>query len=215
MFVKYGDGEFRAANYYEGGNCDGTPYTRQLGDRLRKSFVYNSQQPNSMIGCWHDKSDMAFWKSLGNDYINWVEYHTVIIDNKTRVSDSPDKLELYKAIRQSTRKKIYVANASMYRACQIFSIESFIEIDPSDWFEIEYESILKSVREEVVDDSNTLILTSAGMGAKALIHDLHKEFPKAIYIDVGSAFDMLCTKRATRHCTPGYEELYEYLKEIL
>ena len=215
MFIKYGDGEYNAANFYEGGNCDGTPYTERLGNSVRASFTYNSQQPNAMIGCWHDLSNTVFWNSLVDGSITWADYHTVIIDNKKPLSDSGDKLALFKSIKESTRKKIYVANAGMYKATQIFSIDSFVDVDPSNWFEEDYESVLESVCAEVSDDADTLILTSAGMGAKSLISDLHKKFPRAIYIDVGSAFDMLCTRKATRDCSPCYEELYEYLTPIL
>jgi len=215
MFIKYGDGEYNAANFYKGGNCDGTPYTERLGNSIRSSFAYNSEQPNAMIGCWYDISNTSFWQSLVKDPITWADYHTVIIDNKKELSHSTDKLELFKSIKESTRKKIYVANASMYKACQIFSLDAFVDVDPSNWFEEEYETILESVSVEVSDDANTLILTSAGMGAKSLISDLHKKFPRAIYIDVGSAFDMLCTRKATRDCTPYYEELCEYLKPML
>jgi hypothetical protein len=124
-----------------------------------------------------------------------------------------DKLELFRAIKESSRKKIYVANAAMARAQPIFSIETFIDIDPSDWFETEYESVLTSVKSEC--DANTLVLVSAGMGSKQLISDLHRAFPRTIYIDVGSAFDTLCTKRQTRTCSPSYEDICEYLRPIL
>ena len=78
--MKYGDGEFNAANYHGGKNCDGTPYTKKLGDMLKESFVYNSLQANSMIGAWHDSSTRAFWEGLGNPNVKWVDYHTVLLD---------------------------------------------------------------------------------------------------------------------------------------
>jgi hypothetical protein len=215
MFLKYGDGEYNAANFYEGGNCDGTPYTKNLGEKVRESFVYNSRQPNAMIGAWHDTSNRAFWESLGNSVVNWVDYHTVIIDNTKNIHESTDKLELFKSIRQTTRKKIYVANAGMYKAKQIFSIDSFVDVDPSDWFDTEYEEVFNSVCEEVEDDANTLIMTSAGMGAKYLVSQLHRLYPRAIYIDIGSAFDAICTKKRTRDCSPSYEDLCEYLRPMM
>lgn len=54
IFVKYGDGEYYAATYQNGQNCDNTPYTKNLGDKVRESFVYISAQNNSMLGLWHD-----------------------------------------------------------------------------------------------------------------------------------------------------------------
>lgn len=213
MFLKYGDGEFNAANYHAGTNCDGTPYTKKLGDMLKESFVYNSLQENSMIGAWHDTSTRAFWEGLGNSSVNWVEYHTVLLDIEEQVT--ADKFELFKAIKLSQRKKIYVANPRMVRVGPVFAIDSFVQIDPSDWFEKDYEDVLDSVCAEVADDCDTLILTSAGMGAKQLVSDLHRLYPRAIFIDIGSGFDTLCMKSVSRSCSPSYEQICNYLRPLL
>lgn len=212
IFVKYGDGEFNAANYEEGANCDGTRYTQTLGDAIRESFVYVSSQTNAMIGAWHDTSNRAFWEGLGNSTVNWVEYHTVLLDLNNK---NDDKLELYRAIKESGRKKIYVANPRMIRAATVFALDRFIPIDSSHWFETDYEDVLREVCSEVADDSNTLVLTSAGMGAKKLISDLHRAYPRAIFIDIGSGFDTLCTKNVSRTCSPSYDKVCEYLRPIL
>ena len=110
IFAKYGDGEFNAANYWVGANCDETPYTKNLGDKVRESFVYNSQQSNAMMGAWHDTSNKQFWEGLGNSNVTWVNFHTVLIDNNSPANYNNDRLELFKSIKESTRKKIYVAN---------------------------------------------------------------------------------------------------------
>jgi hypothetical protein len=60
-----------------------------------------------------------------------------------------------------------------------------------------------------------MILFSAGMGAKYLISVLHKLYPKAIYIDIGSAFDTICTGIVTRKCYSSYTDLVNYLSPIM
>ena len=60
-----------------------------------------------------------------------------------------------------------------------------------------------------------MILFSAGMGAKYLITALHRLYPNAIYIDVGSAFDTICTGQITRDCYSSYNDMYNYLKSIM
>ena len=215
IFAKYGDGEYNAANFWNGGNCDGTPYTKNLGNKVRESFVYNSQQSNSMMGAWHDSSNKQFWEGLGNSNVNWVDFHTVLIDNNKPANHNNDRLDLFKSIKESTRKKIYVANPNMGRAQQIFLIDSHIKIDPSNWFDTQYEQTFNSIKEAIEDDTDTLVLTSAGMGAKYLISELHKLFPRAIYIDIGSGFDKLCTGRQTRTYNPSIQELCNYLRPIL
>ena len=215
IFAKYGDGEYNAANYWNGGNCDGTPYTKRLGDKVRESFLYNSSQQNSMIGAWHDSQNKVFWEKLGNSNVNWVDFHTVLIDNNKPANHNNDRLELFKSIKQSKRKKIYISNAFMYKSKEIFLIDSHVIIDPSNWFETQYEKILNEVKSQIEDDNNTMILTSAGMGAKYLISELHKLFPNAIYIDIGSGFDKICTRNDTRTYNPSYTELCNYLRPIL
>ena len=214
MFIKYGDGEYYAAMFYEGGNCDGTPYTKNLGSKVRESFIYNSKQKNAMMGEWHSLQNKPFWEGLDPELRNvqWVDFHTVLIDQNT---SSSDKLNLFKAIQGSSRKKIYVANETMARAKTLFNIESHVLINPSNWFDTEYDSVFSSVCSQIEDDANTLVLISAGMGGKYLVSELHKKYPNAIYIDVGSGFDMLCAKRNSRTYNPSYDWLCSYLKPIL
>ena len=218
IFAKYGDGEYRCANFWEGGNCDNVTYTRNIGEKVNLSFIYNSQQPNSMIGAWHDASDKVYWNGLlgpGSSPVNWVDFHTVIIDNNTPIrQQSPEKMELYKAIKESPRRKIYVANEEMYKSKEIFSIDHHIKIHPSNWFDSDYDSIFNSVKEKVEKDSDTMMLFSGGMGAKYLLSELHKLYPNAIYIDVGSAFDTICTGKYTRSCYSSYNDLKEYLRPL-
>ena len=107
-----------------------------------------------MIGLWPNVSHTGFWESLVSTserlHINWVNFHTIIIDNSCPINtQSPDKLELYKAIKQSSRRKIYIANKNMYKAKDIFSIDYHVEIHENDWFDRDYEFIFNSVKEKI------------------------------------------------------------------
>lgn len=211
IFIKYGDGELFAANYFSGENCDCTPYTRNLGDNLRESFIYLSKQPNAMLGAWHNSESLVFWEGLVDHTLTWVNYHTIILDSL----NTSEKLLLFKAIKESSRKKIYIANPLLKRAIPLLNIDVHIEVDYSNWFESNYAAIISSVKSAVENDSNTIILASAGMGAKVLISNLHKLFPNAIYIDIGSTLDLLCTKRDSRGWNISYNDLVNYFKSII
>jgi hypothetical protein len=213
IFAKYGDGEYSAATFQDGHNCDGTPLTHNLGVRLRESLQYIVKQPNSMIGKWHTPTVYNFWQSLVDIPIHYVDYHTVINDKEC--VNNTDKLELFKSIKESSKKKIYIANPLLKRSKILLNIDDHIEVDYSNWFETHYESVRDSVCSSIKSDSNTIIMTSAGIGAKPLIADLHMLFPNAIYIDIGSALDTICTKRDSRGCTPSYSLLCEYYKPII
>lgn len=213
IFAKYGDGEFTAATFRSGHNCDGTPLTNKLGNAVRESIQYISKQPNSMIGKWHTSETSNFWQSLVAYPINYVDYHTVI--NDTNCINNSDKLDLLRSIKESKVKKIFVGNPLLKKAKLLLNIDVHIEVDYSNWFEADYENIRDAVCNSIESDTNTIIMTSAGIGAKPLISDLHKLYPNAIYIDMGSSLDTICTKRDSRGCTPPYNILYEYFKPII
>lgn len=215
LFVKYGDGEFNSANFYYGSNCDGTPYTKNLGIKLRESFVYNSKCLNSMIGAWHDTSHKNFWEALGNTNVNWVDFHTILIDNSTILNKCPNKHKLFKTIKETNLNKIYVANQNMQKAKDIFNIDYHVIINPSNWFELEYNKIFNNIKTILENNPESLLLFSAGMGSKYLISELHKLFPKSLYLDVGSGFDKICTGIQTRSYNPDYGILKTYLSDII
>ena len=94
-----------------------------------------------------------FWESLGGNLSNviWADFHTVLIDEKT---NSSDKLNLFKAIKESSRKKIYVANGNMGRAKDLFNIDTHVIINPSNWFDTEYDRIYETALSSIETDSN-------------------------------------------------------------
>lgn len=197
VFAKYGDGEYNAAVQLQGGNCDGTPYTQKLGEGVKESFQYIAKQPNTYIGQWKDfKGVDSYFQSLVETPVEWVNYNIFIFKTKQQFYEK--QLAFYKAIRQSSKHKVYVCNPSMaFRAQQLLNLNETVQIDPVNWFETNYEDVLNRTI-NAVRDSHGIILTSAGMGAKVLISDLHKRFPEATIIDIGSALDLMCSGRRSR-----------------
>ena len=207
IFVKYGDGEYAAMNHY----CDGTPYSYNLCTKTKSSFEYIIKQKNAMIGAWHNPSIIEHYTRLADSPIQWVDYHTVLIDNV----HSDEKMLLLKAIKESCRKKIYIANPLLKKSKLLLNIDTHIEVDYSNWFDTNFDSVFELIKNEITDDSKTMILTSAGIGAKYLIAELHKLYPNAIFVDIGSGLDTICTKRDSRGYSPPYDTLCQYLSPIL
>lgn len=83
-FVKRGDGEVACMNYEPGGNCDGHPYTKELGDRLKESFEFLK-----------DKVTIV-------EFDNQKNYNMLL----HRVDNNPSKF--WKAVINSPRRKVYV-----------------------------------------------------------------------------------------------------------
>ena len=50
---------------------------------------------------WHNIENTKKWEKLVNKKVNWVNYHSIIIDKK----NNEEKVQLYKAIKNSKSKK--------------------------------------------------------------------------------------------------------------
>ncbi len=217
-FLKFGDGEYAAANFWGGTNCDRDYYTHKLGVSLRESFIYQINNNNNCnMGLWHHSDKKVFWDSLvENKSINWVDYHIFIFDNNDLEDNNKfiDKIDLYKKIKDSKRKKIYICNELMVRSKILLDIDYLIHTPLQNWFDNNLEDIINKVIELIgEEDGKHMILTSCGMGAKVLLTELYKRYPKGIYLDIGSALDLICTKKDSRGWNYNYDTLYEKFKE--
>lgn len=215
-YVKYGDGEFYAAKGTSGKNCDKTPYTAKLGKGVRESFKHFAAQKNAFLGKWDsDRRVFTYFESLVKQAVQWANYHAFIVYNKQDFT--AEKLKLYKAIKQSPLQKIYVCNESIAEeAKRMLNIDSIVRVHPSNWFEDDYDAILKQVKDEIKDPKRAIVMTSCGMGAKVLLHDLHKQYPGLLYFDLGSALDFVCGRNDSRGNGKyyTYEELRNYFSEL-
>ncbi len=126
-----------------------------------------------------------------------------------------NKVKLLLSIKKSTLKKIYVCNQLMKRAKILLNIHHMVHVPLNNWVENEMSNIINEITSILSSDEKFIVLTSAGMGAKILISELVKRFPKNIYLDVGSALDQVCTKKKSRGYEPTYEESIENLKELI
>ena len=180
-FLKYGDGEYLAALGNSGCNCDRDTYTEILKDGLIKSFSYMVDHGlNTYVGIWHDGNHIDFWKTHVKTPIRIAKYHTVIMDYDNR----NEKIRLLKTIKQSPLKKIYICNQLMMRAKILLNIDHMVHVPFNNWVDTQFDDILNQVKSIIDGEEQYIILTSAGMGAKILVGELTKLFPKNIYIDI-------------------------------
>ena len=210
-FLKYGDGEFNCVFYGYGTNCDNDTYTQNLQNGLLESFKFLVENVNNVyIGLWHNLETKSQWESLVSKNVNWVNYHTIIIDKK----DDYQKLKLYKSIKYSTRKKIIVCNELLVKSKLLLNMDHVVIVPFNNWYDNKFNSILNEISEFINDDNNHIVITCCGMSAKVLICELNKKFPNGIYLDFGSSLDLICTKRESRgqHFN---ESSYEYISNFL
>lgn len=212
IFVKYGDGEYQCANLYKGANCDGDRYFPELGEKIKKSFIYLSSHENILIGKWSTYTVFNFFENLlhiKNKKINWINYNTLINNDKFNQND--DLYRFVKTIQECNRNKIIVSNKMNIKMKKIFNADIFIEI-PSKCWSLKYDYFFSKIMESLKD--NSIVITSAGLCSKVLIADLVKKNKTISCLDTGSSFDLLCG-RNTRGWKHSYEDEYNYYKNIL
>lgn len=219
-FLKFGDGEYQCVRGFRGRNCDGDPYNSQLAGGIVESFRYLTQFSSVVIGAWHTKEVLNFWQSLvPSRPINWVNYHTIIVD-KTDIEDKTTgelnkKMQLFEAIRDSPMRKIIVCNELLQKAEILFNADKTIFIPLRDWFQTQRNHVIQKIADQCRMSDKSIIIFAAGMSSKVLIYELYKQFPQNIYLDFGSALDLLCTKHDSRGRGYSYETLYENIKSVL
>jgi len=211
-FLKYGDGEYSAAKGHKGHNCDNDKYTDKLRNGLIDSFKFMvDERINTMIGQWHNEEPEFFWNSLVKKKPNYVNYHTFILDHEYL----EEKAAIFKSIKQSPLKKIYICNPLMVRAKILLNIDHMIHVPFNNWFDDSFDNILASILDVITPGEQFILLTSAGMGAKVLIAEVSKRYPNSIYLDIGSALDKICTKKSSRGWEPQYHYLMFDLRDII
>lgn len=169
--------------------------------------------PNVRIAVWPFGNHIDYWQSFVEKPIQNYDYCSIIMARK----DMEKKVNLLKTIKESALRKVYVCNRLMQRAKKLLNIVHMIHVPFRNWIDTELDTIVGQVKTILSENAGeqTIVLTSAGMGAKILISELVKDFPNNIYLDVGSALDQICTKKTTRGYEPAYETAMEYLKDIL
>jgi Methyltransferase domain len=178
-FIKHGDGEKFCESGMIGENCDGHPYSPELGKRLKEAFDFFSLEGN----CWvADFSDQEFFN--------------VLLHRKGK--NNQKVKEFYKAIRNDNRKKYYIGPSRLRSVARLLEAEHIV-IPEKNAFK-DYDRILGDILNIVYrpNDNNSIFLFSCGMTAKVLIHSLMKSLSaNNTYLDLGSAFDSLIGETRT------------------
>ena len=216
IFAKFGDGEYFAATKAEGGNCDGTPYTEKLSEGIIQSFKYLTNHENVYIARWAERGVDTYFQSLTDTIIKWTDYNIFIF--KSLAQYFGEQQNFYKAIKNYSKQKIYICNQTMVDFSRNFlNIDDFVVVDSVNWFDNNYSDTLNQVIRCVKDPNEVMILSSAGMGAKVLIADIHRIFPNSFIIDIGSALDLVCSGRRTRdfHHNFSMEDISQIRNSLL
>ena len=215
LYCKFGDGEYLCMIGTNGANCDRTSYTAKLQDGLIRNYKYLIHQPNVFISHWSLQTELNYFKQLSQiDFIN--QPYCLILFLKSRFENN-DFRDFISSIKDSQLNKILVANKYMVKMNPLLNIQKHIEISQNDWFESNFDQVLENVKTSITSEK-FILMTCGGMGSKVLIGELHKLYPLAIYLDIGSGFDFICTKIDSRgwgFTNEIYSQLTTYLDGVL
>ena len=159
-FVKRGDGELACMNGEVGTNCDGHPYSQELGEKLKESFEFLK-----------DKAEIV-------DFADQKNYNIFL----HRKDNNLEKLRnFWMTVKESKRKKFFIGPKRLEGVCQMLGAE-LVEVPLVNAFDYMRGTNL-------YPEDNDIFIFSCGMPAKVLIAATIKQNPNITCIDAGSSFD--------------------------
>ena len=233
IFTKFGDGEFACMNKEQGENCDGDKYSEKMGEELREAFIilcnlYNFKNENVYLGRWHSRMDVIirYYGTL---------YYEYLINNNKPIKDIPyvdyhfcynyhpfgfKKNNLYdfvKTVKENSKYKILITNENNIKLNDVFGSKFFLKIENKCWYN-KYNNVYNYLDKILSADDNAIVIIAGGLASKILIKDLALKFNNTSFIDIGSGFDLIATKKLSRSWEHGYhtyQDEYEYYKNLL
>ena len=167
-FVKRGDGEEFCMAGERGENCDGHPYSAELGAALKEAFAFLEKRPDVFVAPWCDQERYQ------------VLLHIVGVDIGATVA-------FWKAVGESARPKVFVGPARLEGAARMLGADHVV-VPLQNAF-----SRYEAIRGELLARAKprVIFVFCAGMPAKAWIAEVLQACRGASCIDAGSAFDPL------------------------
>jgi len=171
LFVKRGDGEEACMDGTIGENCDGHPYSQELGNRLRESFTFLDKKAHVVR------------------FENQREYNSLLhrTDN-----DLVRVKQFWETIKNDTRRKIFVGPNKLALMSEYLGAMHIGIPEKNVWKLYQQGNMLLNVVQD-----NDIIIFCAGMPAKVMIADLVRERKNLTCVDAGSSFDPLVSQTRT------------------
>jgi hypothetical protein len=212
-FTKYGDGELICISGDEGHNCDGHPYSKELGSLLKLSLLSNADRKNVYIGDWTgwmgDNLSQFRNEILKDKNPNYVLYE-ILMNHEEK--PNPNLHNLIKEIKYTKRKKIFVGPNKLRRVNNLINTTVQIEVPPNNTFS-EYPEIKKKCLHLM--EENCIFIFSCGMPSKVLVNDILSKENKVTCLDFGSGFDNIILDKETRQGQIENNIMKNFYKKLL
>jgi hypothetical protein len=194
-FIKRGDGEELAMTGEKGANCDGHPYSVELGQKLKTAF-------------WHLEKKSA--PREGRTWVNVVpfndqKFYNILLHRNDQDFDSVKAF--WGAVRDSEHPKVFVGPGRLKPVADMLKAGTFIETPLVNAFS-EYNAIREKLMWHA--KAGTIFVFCAGMPAKVWIAHLLEREENISCIDAGSAWDPLVVGQTRTEQLPKWLLEHEY-----
>ena len=217
-FTKYGDGEMicisKIGHPDNGGqNCDGHPYSEELGEMLKDSLLSNARRARVFLGDWTgwNGDTLSEYRDelLGGIVPNYVLYE-ILLNHENEPNES--LLKLHEAIKYENRTKIFVGPERLNGVKQMLNCDTHIKVPLHNTFS-EYNRILDECLKRV--RPYNIFLFSCGMPSKVIIDELLKKEENLTCLDFGSGFDNILLDEETRQGQVDTTTMKKFYKKLL
>lgn len=187
-FTKFGDTELFCISKQQGTGGEHA-YSPEAAEDLMKA--YRVLREHAYLGDWKWNAQ-AEKLALENRYgpiANPVFYDAILFHENWWLTET--LRSFYDAIRNSRRKKIYIANKKLAKAQHFLGLDYFTEVPERDAYTCK-DAVLKQLKFLLsVEKGPVMVLTSCSILAKVIAAFVVEFRPNAIVIDLGSALDPL------------------------
>jgi len=190
-FARYGDGEWSAIFGRSGANCDGHPYTSELGKRLA-SALKDHYPYFYALQYYGLKMDGPHIVSFCKQHSISLPFHNADVFAFANVLGG-----LYPFIRELREKQVVVIGPGYMRGIDsVFPVSHFFEVPETNCFSAADE-ISGQILSWGKNKTGIVYSFSASMAANVMIHDLFKDLGKANWLlDLGSLWDLYVGKKS-------------------
>lgn len=210
-FTKVGDGELLCISGAQGANCDGQVYSQELGKKLLEAYRWMAQRGYVYLGQQTDPR----WRQDAIQSQVFQGLKPFLIDGDIllhRVDEMVDaRRGFYASIKYSCRRKIFIGPRKLEGVKSLLCIDEMIEVPATNAFD-EFSFIFDQTY--AIIKEGDIIMFSAGLMSKVLMHSILLKKPNVICLDLGSAFDNLFIGQTRTEQVPQ-EEMKAYYKELL
>lgn len=221
-FIKIGDGEIDCMIGRQGANCDSHPYSLELGEKLKESFIELSKK-DVLFGDWfasnpprnhRDIENINFYNNFINTNglkVNLIRPFEILLTGWGNLSNN-QLLEFYSEIKKSNRKKIYVGPKVMDGVNKMLNTSIFVEIPKINAFN-DSDRILEDIKSTLIDDS--IVLLTVGLMSPYISSEILKINKNVTILDIGSGLDpvFIGSTRSGGQASPS--DSINYYKNIL